>query len=92
MPFIFWMGLAALRMATPLQKNFMLFMKSTPKFALVTYVHQRLFEKARFLLPLERQQSKMMPGVWFGMGSIHGSFIWRTGHDTWSIGPEAGFV
>lgn len=73
MPFIFWMGLAALRMATPLQKNFMLFMKSTPKFALVTYVHQHLFEKARFFASFGEaaKQNDARSVIW------NGKYSWK---------------
>lgn len=58
----------------------MLFMESAQNSVLVTNVHQHLFEKASFLFPLEMQQSKMMPEVWFEMGGIHGGFIWGTDH------------
>lgn len=64
-------------------------MEPVPNFPVVGNVHQHLFEKSGFLLPLDRQQSKMMPGVWLGMGSsmgsIHGRFILETDR-SWTHG------
>lgn len=52
--------------------------QSAPNFLVVSDVRQHLFEKGSFLLPLERWQSKMMPGV--RMRSICGRCILGTDH------------